>query len=81
MAKKKAAKKKTVKKKKVATKKTVARERTLTSKDREKIQRLLETVDPDNVRPAFSLLEETASDEDVDAIRLRRCHSAAGRFR
>ena len=68
MAKKKAAKKKTIKKKKVATKKTVARERTLTSKDREKIQRLLETADPDNVRLAFSLLEETASDEDVDAI-------------
>tara|TARA_Y100000758_G_scaffold252334_1_gene188755 strand:- start:56 stop:601 length:546 start_codon:yes stop_codon:yes gene_type:complete len=43
-------KKKTDKKKKVATKKTVARERTLTSKDREKIQRLLETADPDNVR-------------------------------
>jgi hypothetical protein len=61
-------KKKTVKKKKVATKKTVARERTLTSKDREKIQRLLETADPDNARLAFSLLEETASDEDVDAI-------------
>jgi len=68
MAKKKVAKKKTVKKKKVATKKTVAREGTLTSKDREKIQRLLETADPDNVRLAFSLLEETASDEDVDAI-------------
>ena len=43
-------------------------ERALTPEDRDKIQRLLETADPDNVRLAFSLLEETASDEDVDAI-------------
>jgi hypothetical protein len=61
-------KKKTVKKKKVATNKTVPRERTLTSKDCEKIQRLLETADPDDVRLVFSLMEETASDEDVDAV-------------
>ena len=43
-------------------------ERALTPEDRDKIRRLLETADPDNVRLAFSLLEETASDEDVDAI-------------
>ena len=61
-------KKKTVKKKKAATNKTVPRERTLTSKDREKIQRLLETADPDDVRLVFSLMEEAASDEDVDAV-------------
>ena len=64
----KAVKKKTVKKKKVATNKTVPRERTLTSKDREKIQRLLEIADPDDVRLVFSLMEEAASDEDVDAV-------------
>jgi len=43
-------------------------ERALTPEDRDKIRRLLETADPDNVRLAVSLLEETASDEDVDSI-------------
>ena len=43
-------------------------ERALTPEDRDKIQRLLETADPDNVRLAVSLLEETASDEDVEDL-------------
>ena len=43
-------------------------ERALTPEDRDKIRRLLQTADPDNVRLAFSLMEETASDEDVDEI-------------
>ena len=43
-------------------------ERALTPEDRDKIRRLLETADPDNVRLAVSLLEETANDEDVDEI-------------
>ena len=43
-------------------------ERALTPEDRDKIRRLLETADPDNVRLAVSLLEETASDEDVEGL-------------
>ena len=43
-------------------------ERALRPEDRDKIRRLLETADPDNVRLAVSLLEETASDEDVEDI-------------
>ena len=43
-------------------------ERALTPEDRDKIRRLLETAAPDNVRLAVSLLEETASDEDVEDL-------------
>ena len=43
-------------------------ERALRPEDRDKIRRLLETADPDNVRLAVSLLEETASDEDVEDL-------------
>ena len=42
-------------------------DRTLTTEDREKIRRLLETIDPGNIRLAISLLEKTGSDEDVDS--------------
>ena len=42
--------------------------RALRPEDRDKIRRLLETADPDNVRLAVSLLEETASDEDVEGL-------------
>ena len=43
-------------------------ERALTPEDRDKIRHLLVTLDPDNVRLAISLIEETASDDDVDSI-------------
>ena len=41
---------------------------TLTSEDRDKVRHLLETVDSDNVRLAISLLEETASDGDLEDL-------------
>ena len=41
---------------------------TLTSEDRDKVRHLLETIDSDNVRLAISLLEETASDGDLEDL-------------
>jgi len=45
-----------------------ANERTLTTEDREKVQRLLETGQPESVRLAISLLEQTGSDQDIDEL-------------